>query len=129
MPPEMISRMRRPCSTDASLSESRSMLRTRRRRLSQAIALAPRRGFPCEIGTNFARRLLSFRRCQMIKALTPDDGGSGEAEGRDSRGQLKSPRERAAHYRKYATQFRALAGGEENPATREKLLQIVRQYE
>jgi len=65
----------------------------------------------------------------MIKALTPDDGGSGEAEGRDSRGQLQSPRQRAAHYRKYATQFRVLADREENVATREKLLQIVRQYE
>jgi hypothetical protein len=42
---------------------------------------------------------------------------------------LQAPRERAAHYRKYAAQFRALAAGEQNTSLREKLMQIVRQYE
>ena len=65
----------------------------------------------------------------MIKALTPDDGGSGEADIRDSRGRVQSPRERAAHYRKYAAQFRALAAGEQNESLRANLMEIVRQYE
>jgi hypothetical protein len=65
----------------------------------------------------------------MTGTLTLDDGRSGEAEFQDSRGKLQSPRERAAHYRKYAAQFRALANGEQNPPLREKLMQIVRQYE
>jgi len=65
----------------------------------------------------------------MTGALTPENGGSGEAEGRDSRGQLQSPRERAAHYRKYAAQFRALAAGEQNESLRANLMEIVRQYE
>ncbi len=65
----------------------------------------------------------------MAGALTQDNGGSGEADVRNSRGQVQSPRERAAHYRKYAAQFRALAEAEQNPALREKLMQIVRQYE
>ena len=64
----------------------------------------------------------------MTGALTPD-GGSGEADVRNSRGQGQAPRERAAHYRKYAAQFRALAAGERNASLREKLVQIVRQYE
>ena len=65
----------------------------------------------------------------MTGALTPENGGSGEAEGRDSRGQVQSPRERAAHYRKYAAQFRALAAGEQNESLRANLMEIVRQYE
>jgi len=65
----------------------------------------------------------------MTGALTPENGGSGEADIRDGRGQLQSPRERAAHYRRYAAQFRALADREENAATRERLMQIVREYE
>jgi hypothetical protein len=65
----------------------------------------------------------------MTGALTPENGGSGEADVRNSRGQVQAPRERAAHYRKYAAQFRALAAGEQNPSLREKLMQIVRQYE
>ena len=65
----------------------------------------------------------------MTGTLTPENGGSGEADVRNSRGQVQAPRERAAHYRKYAAQFRALAAGEQNPSLREKLMQIVRQYE
>ena len=65
----------------------------------------------------------------MTGALTPDDGGSGEAAARDSRGQVQSPRERAAHYRKYAAQFRTLAAGEQNESLRANLMEIVRQYE
>jgi hypothetical protein len=65
----------------------------------------------------------------MTGALTPENGGSGEADVRNSRGQLQAPRERAAHYRKYAAQFRALAAAEQNTSLREKLMQIVRQYE
>ena len=65
----------------------------------------------------------------MTGALTPENGGSGEADVRNSRGQVQAPRERAAHYRKYAAQFRALAAGERNASLREKLVQIVRQYE
>jgi hypothetical protein len=65
----------------------------------------------------------------MTGALTPENGGSGEADIRDSRGQVQSPRERAAHYRKYAAQFRALAAGEQNESLRGNLMEIVRQYE
>jgi hypothetical protein len=65
----------------------------------------------------------------MTGALTPDDGGSGEAEFRDNRGQVQSPRERAAHYRKYAAQYRVLAAGEQNESLRANLMEIVRQYE
>ena len=65
----------------------------------------------------------------MTGALTTDDGGSGEADVRTSRGQVQSPRERAAHYRKYAAQFPALAEAEQNDSLREKLMQIVHQYE
>jgi ribose 1,5-bisphosphokinase PhnN len=65
----------------------------------------------------------------MTGALTPENGGSGEADVRDSRGQVQARRERAAHYRKYAAQFRALAASEQNESLREKLMQIVHQYE
>ena len=65
----------------------------------------------------------------MTGALTPENGGSGEADVRNSRGQVQSPRERAAHYRKYAAQFRALAAGEQNESLRGNLMEIVRQYE
>ena len=65
----------------------------------------------------------------MTGTLTPENGGSGEADLRNSRGEVQSPRERAAHYRKYAEEFRALAAGEQNPALRDKLMLIVRQYE
>ena len=65
----------------------------------------------------------------MTGTLTPENGGSGEADVRNSRGQVQAPRERAAHYRQYASQFRALAAGEQNESLREKLMQIVRQYE
>ena len=65
----------------------------------------------------------------MTGALTPKNGGSGEADVGNSRGQLQSPRERAAHYRKYAEEFRALAAGEQNASLRGNLMEIVRQYE
>jgi len=65
----------------------------------------------------------------MTGALTPENGGSGEADVRNSWGQVQSPRERAAHYRKYAAQFRALAAGEQNESLRGNLMEIVRQYE
>jgi hypothetical protein len=65
----------------------------------------------------------------MTGALTPENGGSGEADVRNSRGQVQAPRERAAHYRKYAAQFRALAAGEQNESLRGNLMEIVRQYE
>ena len=65
----------------------------------------------------------------MTGTLTPENGGSGEADVRNSRGQGQAPRERAAHYWKYASQFRALAAGEQNESPREKLMQIARQYE
>jgi hypothetical protein len=42
---------------------------------------------------------------------------------------VQSRRERAAHYRKYAAQFRALAEAEQNDSLREKLMQTVHQYE
>jgi hypothetical protein len=50
----------------------------------------------------------------MADALTSGDSGSGEAAAEEDRGSLKSPRERAAHYRGYAAQIRALATGEQN---------------
>ena len=65
----------------------------------------------------------------MTGALTPENGGSGEADVRNSWGQVQSPRERAAHYWKYAAQFRTLAAGEQNESLRANLLEIVRQYE
>jgi len=65
----------------------------------------------------------------MTGALTPENGGSGEADVRNSWGQVQSPRERAAHYRKYAAQFRTLAAGEQNESLRGNLMEIVRQYE
>jgi hypothetical protein len=65
----------------------------------------------------------------MTGTLTPENGGSGEANVRDSRGQVQARRDRAAHYRKYAAQFRALAAREQNESLREKLMEIVRQYE
>jgi hypothetical protein len=65
----------------------------------------------------------------MTGALIPENGGSGEADIRNSRGQVQSPRERAAHYRRYAAQFRALAAGEQNESLRGNLMEIVRQYE
>jgi hypothetical protein len=42
---------------------------------------------------------------------------------------VQTPRERAAHYRKYAAQFRALAASEQNESLRGNLMEIVRQYE
>ena len=65
----------------------------------------------------------------MVDALTSDGGGSGETSAEDDRGPLKSPRRRAAHYRGYAGQIRALAEGEQNGALRERLLTIGREYE
>ena len=87
------------------------------------------RRFSREPGTNLARRLLSACRYMMTGALIPENGGSGEADIRDDRGQLQSPHERAAHYRKYAAQFRALAAGEQNESLRANLMEIVRQFE
>jgi hypothetical protein len=65
----------------------------------------------------------------MADALTSDDSGSGEAAAEEGRGPLKSPRERAAHYRGYAAQIRSLATGEQNGALRERLIEIAREYE
>ena len=57
------------------------------------------------------------------------DSGSGETASENDRGPLKSPRERAAHYRGYAVQIRTLAEGEKNGALHHKLLEIAREYE
>ena len=65
----------------------------------------------------------------MADALTPDDGGSGEATAGDDRGLLKPPRERAVHYRDYAAQVRALAEGEQSGILRDRLMKIAREYE
>jgi hypothetical protein len=65
----------------------------------------------------------------MADALSPDDGGSGEATAGDDRGLLKPPRERAVHYRDYAAQVRALAEGEQNGTLRDRLIKIAREYE
>ena len=65
----------------------------------------------------------------MVDALTPDDGGSGEATAGDDRGLLKPPRERAVHYRDYAAQTRALAEREQNGTFRDRLTKIAREYE
>jgi hypothetical protein len=65
----------------------------------------------------------------MVDALTPDDGGSGEATAGDDRGVLRPPRERAAHYRDYAAQIRTLAVGEQNGMLRDSLIKIAREYE
>jgi hypothetical protein len=62
-------------------------------------------------------------------ALASDDSGSGEAAAEDDRGPLKSPRERAAHYRDYAAQIRDLAQGERNEPLRDRLIEIAREYE
>src|SRR5260370_22473799 len=97
--------------------------RRRRRGLSQATAPAGLlRGLWPKPGTILARRLLSAWRYMMTGALTPENGGSGEADVRNSWGQVQSPRERAAHYRKYAAQFRALAAGEQNESLRGNLM-------
>jgi hypothetical protein len=42
---------------------------------------------------------------------------------------MKWPRQRAAHYRGYAAQIRALAEGEKNGALHAKLLEIACEYE
>ena len=65
----------------------------------------------------------------MADALTSDDSGSGEAAAEEDRGSLKSPCERAARYRGYAAQIRALAEGEQNGALRERLIEIAHEYE
>ena len=65
----------------------------------------------------------------MADALTPDDGGSGEATAGDDRGLLKPPRERAVHYRDYAAQVRALAEGEQSGILRDRLMKIAWEYE
>jgi hypothetical protein len=65
----------------------------------------------------------------MADALTSDGSGSGETAAGDDRGSLRSPRERAAHYRGYAAQIRALAEGEQNRALRKRLLEIAYEYE
>jgi hypothetical protein len=57
------------------------------------------------------------------------DSRSGETAAGDDRGSLKSPRQRAAHYRGYAAQIRALAEGEKNGALHAKLLEIACEYE
>jgi hypothetical protein len=62
----------------------------------------------------------------MADALTSD---RGETAAEDDRGSLKSPRERAAHYRGYAAQIRTLAEGEQNGALRERLIEIAHEYE
>ena len=65
----------------------------------------------------------------MADALTSDDGRSGEATAEDNWGSLRSPRERAAHYRNYAAQLRGLADSERNRALRDRLIKIAREYE
>jgi hypothetical protein len=65
----------------------------------------------------------------MVDALTPDNGGLGEATSGDDRGLLKPPRERAVHYRDYAVQIRALAEREQNGILRDRLIKIAREYE
>jgi hypothetical protein len=64
----------------------------------------------------------------MADALT-SDSGSGEPAAEDNRGSLKSPRERAAHYRHYAAQIRDLAEGEPNGSLRDRLIEIAGEYE
>ena len=68
-------------------------------------------------------------RCHMADALNPGDGGSGEATAGDDRGLPRPARERAAHYRDYAAQIRALAEGEQNGALRDRLIKIAGEYE
>lgn len=65
----------------------------------------------------------------MADALTPNDGGSGEATTGHDRGPLKPPCEPAAHYRDYAAQIRVLAEGEQNGTLRDRLIEIAREYE
>ena len=64
----------------------------------------------------------------MAHSLAPDRGGSGDAEAGHNRGILKSPQERAAHYRNYAAQIRSLAKSEQSPTVRQKLAKIAREY-
>jgi len=64
----------------------------------------------------------------MADALTLDSG-SGEPAAEDDRGSLKSPRERAVHYRHYAAQIRDLAKGEPDGPLRDRLIEIAGEYE
>ena len=41
---------------------------------------------------------------------------------------LKSPQDRAAHYRHYAAQIRSLAKNEQNAALRERLVKIAHEH-
>lgn len=65
----------------------------------------------------------------MAQSLAPDHGGSGGTAAGERSGTLKSPQERAAHYRDYAAQIRSLAKSEQSPALRQKLAKIAREYE
>src|ERR1700730_11125468 len=103
MPPEMISRMRRPCSTTTlhGLPREYMVRRAPQGYHKLAAGRAPRWRCALRRTRNNPHHWLVFRvgRCQMVDTLTPDDGGSGEATAGDDRGLLKPPREPVAHYR------------------------------
>jgi hypothetical protein len=64
----------------------------------------------------------------MTHSLAPTRGGSGKIAAGNDRGSLKSPPDRAAHYRDYAAQIRSLAQNEQNAALRERLVKIAHEH-